>query len=134
MTNKWNLKNLFVFEMANNHAGDVKHGLKIIRQIYEVCKDFNFTFGFKLQYRDLDTFIHLEYKEKKDVKYVKRFLETQLSEEDFKLLVNEIKKMRFVAVCTPFDERSVDFIEKHQFDIIKIGSCSLTDWPLLERV
>jgi len=134
MINKWNLKNLFIFEMANNHAGDVKHGLEIIRQIYEVCKDFNFTFGFKLQYRDIDTFIHPEYKERKDVKYVKRFLETQLSEEDFKLLVNEIKKMRFVAVCTPFDEHSIDLVEKHQFDIIKIGSCSLTDWLLLERI
>jgi sialic acid synthase SpsE/quercetin dioxygenase-like cupin family protein len=134
MTNKWNFKNLFIFEMANNHAGDVRHGLDIIRQICEVCKDFNFTFGFKLQYRDIDTFIHPEYKGRKDVKYVKRFLETQLSETDFKLLVNEIKKMKFMAVGTPFDEQSVGLIEKHGFDIIKIGSCSLTDWPLLERV
>jgi N-acetylneuraminate synthase len=39
-----------------------------------------------------------------------------------------------VAICTPFDERSVDLIEAHGFDVIKIASCSLTDWPLLERV
>ncbi|MDP2923374.1 MAG: N-acetylneuraminate synthase family protein [Candidatus Omnitrophota bacterium] len=127
-------QNLFIFEIANNHMGDVEHGLRIIREIQEISKDFNFTFGFKLQYRDIDTFIHPEYRERKDLKYVKRFLETQLSVADFKLLVNEIKKMGFVAVCTPFDERSVDLIEKHSFDIIKIGSCSLTDWPLLERV
>ena len=37
-------------------------------------------------------------------------------------------------MCTPFDERSVDLIEAHDFDIVKIGSCSFTDWPLLERI
>lgn len=134
MAGKWKLKNLFVFEMANNHAGDVKHGLEIISQIYEVCKDFDFSFGFKFQYRNLDTFIHPQYKQRKDIKYVKRFLETRLSEADFKLLVDEAKRLGFVAICTPFDEHSVELIEKHGFDIIKIGSCSLTDWPLLERI
>lgn len=134
MANKWDFKNLFIFEMANNHAGDVRLGLEIIRKIYEVCKDFDFTFGFKLQYRHIDTFIHPNYKKRKDIKYVKRFSETKLGEADLKLLVNEIRKLRFVAVCTPFDEHSVGLIVKHGFDIIKIGSCSLTDWPLLERV
>jgi sialic acid synthase SpsE/quercetin dioxygenase-like cupin family protein len=37
-------------------------------------------------------------------------------------------------MCTPFDERSVDLIEAHDYDIVKIGSCSFTDWPLIERV
>jgi N-acetylneuraminate synthase len=37
-------------------------------------------------------------------------------------------------MCTPFDEDSVDWIEQHGFDMLKIASCSLTDWPLLERV
>lgn len=41
MSKKWNLQNLFIFEMANNHAGDVRHGLEIIRQIYAVSKDFS---------------------------------------------------------------------------------------------
>ncbi|MBU6392008.1 MAG: N-acetylneuraminate synthase family protein, partial [Planctomycetes bacterium] len=35
---------------------------------------------------------------------------------------------------TPFDENSVDRIERHGFDIIKIASCSMTDWPLLEKI
>ena len=126
--------NLFVFEMANNHMGDVTHGLKIIREFHKICKDFNFKFGFKFQYRDLDTFIHPDYKDRQDIKYVKRFMETRLSEEDFKFLRDELSKLGFVAICTPFDERSVDLVEKHNFDIIKIASCSFTDWPLLERI
>ncbi|MDP2922788.1 MAG: N-acetylneuraminate synthase family protein [Candidatus Omnitrophota bacterium] len=134
MGKKWPLENLFIFELANNHQGDVEYGLRIIREIYEVCRDFNFNFGFKLQYRDLDTFIHPDYRERKDIKYVKRFLETRLSESELKLLKDEIKKLGFISICTPFDENSVVLLEKHGFDIIKIGSCSLTDWPLLERI
>jgi len=127
-------KNLFIFEMANNHMGSVEHGLKIIKEFHEVSKRFDFNFGFKLQYRDLDTFIHPDFQGREDIKYVKRFTETRLNEDELKALKDEIKRFGFIAICTPFDEKSVDLIEKHDFDIIKIGSCSFTDWPLLERI
>jgi len=52
---------LFIFEMANNHMGDINHGIRIIDEIYDSCKNFNFEFGFKLQYRDLDSLIHPNY-------------------------------------------------------------------------
>ena len=125
---------LFIFEMANNHMGDLSHGIRIIREFYDVCKNYKFRFGFKLQYRDLDTFIHPDYKNRMDIKYVKRFSETRLSEDEFKLLISEIKKHNFIPICTPFDEISVDRIEDHGFEIIKIASSSFTDWPLLERI
>lgn len=129
-------KPLIVFDLANNHNGDVEHGLKIIREIHKVCKEFksNFNFGFKFQYRDLDTFIHPDYKNRKDIGSVKRFSETRLSESEFKLMKSEIEKLGFVSICTPFDENSVDRIVKQGFDIIKIASCSFTDWPLLEKI
>lgn len=134
MANNDIFKNLFVFEMANNHMGDVKHGQKIIKDFYKVSRGFNFKFGFKFQYRDIDTFIHPDYKNRTDIKYVKRFSETRLLEKDFGRLREMLKKLGFTAICTPFDENSVDLIEKHDFDIIKIASCSFTDWPLLERI
>ena len=65
-------KPLFIFEMANNHMGDTAHGVAIIRAIHEACQDFDFDFAFKLQYRDLDSFIHPSFKGRDDVKYVKR--------------------------------------------------------------
>ncbi|MEW6087953.1 MAG: N-acetylneuraminate synthase family protein [bacterium] len=125
---------LFIFEMANNHMGSTEHGLKIIRELNDARKNFNFKFAFKLQYRHLDTFIHPDYKDRMDVKYVKRFSETKLDENQFKVLKDEISRLGFISICTPFDETSVGLIEKHKFDIIKIGSCSFTDWPLLERI
>jgi sialic acid synthase SpsE/quercetin dioxygenase-like cupin family protein len=125
---------IFIFEMANNHMGDVSHGLDIINSICDVARDFPFRCGFKFQHRQLDTFVHPDFRERKDIKYVKRFLETRLTEEDFLLLGNKVRGKGFVSICTPFDEASVDLIEKHGFNVIKIASCSFTDWPLLERV
>ncbi len=37
-------------------------------------------------------------------------------------------------MATAFDEPSVDLIEEMNFDIIKIASCSSTDWPLLNKI
>ena len=125
---------LFIFEMANNHMGDTAHGVAIIRAMREACEDFDFDFAFKLQYRDLDTFIHSSYKGRDDIKYVKRFEETRLSREQFQTLVDAMRENGFRTVCTPFDEASVDLIEAQGIEVIKVASCSLTDWPLLERI
>lgn len=124
----------FIFEMANNHMGDIQHGLRIVREIRRACGDFPHRCGFKLQYRHLDTFIHPDFKARTDVKYVKRFLETRLAESEFVLLLEEMRRCGFVTVCTPFDEASVDLLVEHGIDILKIASCSFTDWPLLERI
>lgn len=125
---------LIIYEMANNHMGDVNHGIDIIKTFHDVSKNFPFKFAFKFQYRDLDTFIHPDYKGRADIKYVKRFSETRLSENEFITLKKEVENCGFISICTPFDEKSVDMIEKHDYDIIKIASCSFTDWPLLERI
>jgi sialic acid synthase SpsE/mannose-6-phosphate isomerase-like protein (cupin superfamily) len=112
----------------------VEHGLRIIREVHEVCRDFPFTFAFKFQYRDLDTFIHPDFRNRSDIKYVKRFSETRLGEDEFLKLRDELRRLGFVAICTAFDEPSVDLVVKHGFDVLKIGSCSFTDWPLLEKI
>ena len=126
---------LFVLEMANNHMGDVVHGLEVIRAFGAVCREFpDFKFAFKLQYRDLDTFIHPAAQGRDDIKYVKRFSETRLAREDFDRLVAEMRAQGFLTMATPFDEASVELIEQQDLDIIKIASCSFTDWPLLERI
>lgn len=134
MRHSFDFNKLFIFEMANNHMGDLKHGIDIIKALKKACGSFGFRFGFKLQYRDLDTFIHPDFKAREDIKYVKRFQETRLDERGLNSLKTEIKKSGFLSICTPFDEKSVDLIESHGFDIIKIGSCSFNDWPLLERL
>ena len=39
---------LFVLEMANNHMGDIDHGIHVIQTFAEVCKKYPFNFAFKL--------------------------------------------------------------------------------------
>ena len=125
---------LIIFEMANNHMGDLSHGKKIIQKYSKFIKQYKYKFAFKLQFRHLDTFIRPDYKNRNDLHYIKRFKDTKLSELQFKILVNEIKKNKFKSISTPFDEKSVDLIKKFQLDYVKVASCSFADWPLLEKI
>ncbi len=131
-----NVKPLFIFEMANNHQGSVEHGKTIIRSLKEACREYEgrFDFAVKFQFRDLDTFIHPAFKERTDIKNVRRFKETRLSLEQYAALLAEVRENGFAAVCTPFDEASVENIEALGFDYIKIASCSFGDWLLLEKI
>tara|TARA_E500000305_G_scaffold97675_3_gene88840 strand:- start:2718 stop:4211 length:1494 start_codon:yes stop_codon:yes gene_type:complete len=129
------MKQLFIFEIANNHMGDVAHGMRMIREFAEVKNQYEeFDFAVKFQFRNIDTFIHPDYKDRMDLKYVKRFSETRLTNEQFLSLKQEAEKHGFITVCTGFDEDSIALIEEMQFPIIKIASCSFTDWPLLNRI
>ena len=129
-------ENLITLEMANNHMGDINHGVRMIDEFAEVVNKYRdkFTFAWKFQFRDIDTFIHPSFQERTDIKYVKRFKETKLSKEQFLSLKNEASKYGFLTMCTAFDENSVDLIASMNFDIAKIASCSSTDWPLLNKV
>ena len=125
---------LVVLEMANNHMGDMTHGFKVISDLGAVCRKFpEFKFAFKLQYRELDTFIHPSMRGRDDIKYIKRFSETKLTRENFDQLVSKIREEGFLAMATPFDNASVATIVEQKLDILKIASCSFTDWPLLEE-
>lgn len=125
---------LVILELANNHMGHVEHGLKVIHAFGEVIRDFSdFRFAFKFQYRDLDTFIHPDYRGRLDLKYVKRFSETRLTDAEFLQMKREAEQLGFHTMCTPFDERSVEKVVEQNFEFLKIASCSCTDWPLLER-
>jgi len=125
---------LFIFDLANNHQGDLNHGLSIIREIGELVKNYDIRPAIKFQFRQLDTFIHPEFKAREDVKHIPRFISTRLTMEDYAALVVEARKHDLLVACTPFDEESVDIIKNMDIDIIKIASCSVTDWPLVNKV
>jgi len=132
----WNpiFKDLFIFEMANNHQGNLEHGINIIREVASIAEKFKLNAAIKFQYRQLDTFIHPDFVNDTSNKHISRFLGTKLSLEQFETLIREAKNNGLWTACTPFDEASVGIIEKQDIDIIKIGSCSARDKPLLRRV
>ena len=63
---------LYIFEMANNHQGSVKHAKLIVDKFSELAKNNKINAAIKLQFRQLYTFIHKAFK-KSDLKFVKRF-------------------------------------------------------------
>lgn len=128
-------KPMVVLEVANNHQGDIEHGHKIVNEFGHVCRDYNgiFDFAIKFQYRHLETFVHPDYRNE-EIKYVRRFLDTQLTESEWQSLIKVSRENQFKTMCTPFDEKSVLKVVKDNFDFLKIASASLDDWPLIEEV
>jgi sialic acid synthase SpsE/mannose-6-phosphate isomerase-like protein (cupin superfamily) len=125
---------LLILDLANNHNGSLVHGKRIIDEITDAVEGTGFRVAIKFQYRDLPKFIHPDFRERRDLKYVDRFLSTQLSWDDFFEMRNYIREVGHLAACTPFDEFSVKKIIEHDFDILKIASASFTDWSLLESI
>ena len=65
-------ENLFVLELANNHWGSVDRGLKIIYEHGSVARINNVKAAIKLQFRDVDEFIHPEFKGDQANRYIKK--------------------------------------------------------------
>lgn len=125
---------LLILDLANNHNGSLSHGKKIIEEIAKLQNPSNFPIAVKFQYRDLPNFIHPDFRNRRDLKYVDRFLSTQLSWDAFEELKNYASSLGLLTACTPFDEFSVSKVKEHGFDILKIASASFTDWGLLESL
>ena len=130
----FDFENLFVLDLANNHQGSVKHGLKVIDGCADVVAKHSVRAAIKFQFRDLDTFVHPAHLSGSKNKHVPRFLSTRLSWDQFGKLLAQVKQRGLISMCTPFDERSVDQIVDMGFDLLKVASCSARDWPLLEKV
>ena len=125
---------LFVLEMANNHWGNLKRGLKIISDFGQVVRFNNVRATIKLQFRDVDSFIHKNFKNRTDIRYIKKTIDTRLSKSDFRTLVQSIRDNGCLTSATPFDEASVDFCQELNLDMIKLASSDINDWFLIERI
>ena len=125
---------LFVLEMTNNHLGKVERGLEIIRQHSRIARFNNIRAAIKLQFRDLDTFVHKDFIERTDIRYIRRIMESRLSVTDYKLLVKAIRNQNCIPLASPFDEKSVDLCVELDLPMIKVASADSNDWLLLEKV
>lgn len=127
-------EDLFVLEMANNHYGKLERGLKIIREYSRIVRFNNVRAAIKVQLRDVDTFIHQDFRNRTDIRYIKKTLDTQMSRANFLTMVEAIKKGGCIPMATPFDEASVDFCVELGVPIIKLASSDVNDWILIEKI
>ena len=125
---------LFIYDLANNHQGDAGHAANVIRGVAQVNAAAQMRGALKFQFRQLDSFIHPDFKTRTDHKYIKRFSETKLSMDAFAKLADVVRSNGLLTMSTPFDEESVDIICDMGLDIIKVASCSADDRPLIEKI
>ena len=127
-------ENLFVLELANNHWGSLERGLKIIHDHGSIARVNNVKAAIKLQFRDVDEFIHPEFKGTDGIRYIKKTEDTKLSRTDFATMVEKIRDVSCIPMATPFDENSVDLCVEFNMPLIKIASSDVNDWPLIAKI
>lgn len=127
-------EDLFVLELANNHWGKVERGLKIVEDFAQIVRFNNVRAAIKLQFRDVDSFIHNDFKNRQDIRYIKKTMATKMDIKDYQILVDAIRSHNCITMATPFDEKSVDMCVKLGVQIIKIASSDLNDWILIEKI
>jgi len=88
----------------------------------------------KMQFRDVESFIHRDFRARTDIRYVKKTVETRMAEDAFAALVQAIRKASCIPMATPFDEASVDRCCALGIQILKVASSDLNDWMLLEKI
>lgn len=133
MAKGFDFENLFIFDLANNHMGDMAHAERVIREVAASARAAGVKAALKFQFRQLDSFIHPDFKDRMDLKFIKRFSETRLEMDQFAKLADIVRDCGLLTMSTPFDEASVDVITDMDLDIIKIASCSADDRPLIEK-
>lgn len=127
-------EDLFVLELANNHWGNLERGLRIISEFSKVVRFNNVRAAIKLQFRDVDHFIHKDFRSRTDIRYIKKTLDTQMPREHFATMVDAIRKAGCIPMATPFDEKSVDLCVDLGLPMLKLASSDVNDWPLIERL
>jgi N-acetylneuraminate synthase len=127
-------ENLFVLELANNHWGDVDRGLKIIDDFAKIVRFNNIKTAIKLQIRDVDKFIHKDFRNREDIRYIGKTLATKMSFDDYATLIKAVKKASCITMATPFDEKSVEICDRLGIEILKIASSDINDWVLIEKI
>lgn len=125
---------LFVLELANNHLGDVRRGLRIVQEHARVVRFNGVRAAIKLQLRDVERFIHPAYRDRKDVRYIEKTVRTRLNRSEIGQLAKAIRDSGCLLSATPFDEESVRFAVNLRCDVLKIASSDVNDWPLIEAV
>jgi N-acetylneuraminate synthase len=127
-------QDLFVLEAANNHWGDTKRGKKIVQDFGIVVKYNNVKAAIKFQFRDVDNFVHDEFKGNQEIRYIKKTEATKMSHDQYAELASAVRKVGCIPMATPFDEASVDLCVALDFPLFKIASSDINDWPLVEKI
>lgn len=126
-----------IAEAGVNHNGD----LDIAKQMIDVARESGAD-AIKFQTFNVENVV-IKSAEKADYQKINTRNEKsqydmlkklELSHEDFKELYNYSKKVKIMFLSTPFDEPSVDFLDKLDIPAFKISSGEITNFSLIGKI
>ena len=124
-------KTFIIAEIGNNHNGNFDNAIKLIDQCKEIGVD-----AVKFQMRDLNS-LYREKSLKKSgedlgTEYILDLLNRfELKTEEHFKIFNYCKKINLIYICTPWDVKSLNKLERFGVNSYKVASADLTNMPLL---
>lgn len=126
-----------IAEAGVNHNGSVKIAKKLIDTAVEAeCDAVKFQ-TFKAENIVTKTALKARYQIRNSVSHESQFemlKKLELPFSDFKKLFFYCKKKNIIFMSTPYDEESVDFLDRLGIKIFKIPSGEITNKPLIRHV
>jgi len=126
---------LIIAEAGINHNGSLNIAKKLVDVAVEAGADV-----IKFQKRDLSSLYQKKLVENPNLDsqgletLMNALKKVELSDADYKELVAYCKQKNIMFLCTPWDKKSVDFLENLGVQAYKISSADMTNFPLLKYV
>lgn len=124
-----------IAEIGINHNGS----LQIARQLIKLAADCGID-AVKFQKRDLGSLYQSKYLNQprlghRAIGYLLPLLtDFELTDDDYFQILKYCQEFNVQFLCTPFDRKSVDFLEKIKVPAYKVGSPDMTNFSLLEYI
>lgn len=140
-------KPYFIAEIGINHNGYLSLAKKMIKKSKEAGAD-----AVKFQKRDVNDLLNYNLKKKKPIGYLSKnefdipktkikfggwvYPDTrlELKLEDYKEIKKYCKKLKIDLIITPWDEKSVEFVQKLAVKALKIASIDANNYHFCEYV
>ena len=131
-----NNKTYIIAEIGNNHQGNLKHALRLVKKAKESGAD-----AVKTQKRDnkslyTEKFFNKNYNSHNSFgdSYGLHREALELSKRDYEELINYSKDINIDFFATPFDLKSLEFLEQFQLSSYKIASGDITNTILQKEI
>ncbi len=121
-----------ISEIGNNHNGSFERAINMIDLSIKAEVDC-----VKFQIRDLKKLYSKTTKKSLDLsaEYTIDLLKrTELTLADHKKLFNYCKQKKIIYLCTPWDTKSLEFLESLNVDFYKLASADLNNYGLIAKI
>jgi|SaaInlStandDraft_6_1057023.scaffolds.fasta_scaffold00413_2 sialic acid synthase SpsE len=124
-----------IAEIGINHNGDISLAKKLIDAASKSGAN-----AVKFQKRDLNSIFKKDILENPNLDsqgteiLIGVLKEVEFNENEYREIIDYCKEKKITFLCTPWDNVSVDFLEKFDVDAYKIASADMTNFPLIKYI